>query len=705
MQLPLPPQAYSVLDLSQTRSQIAQALTAQQQALSALQASAGTTTIWPQWDLRYWAQQASITLGTGNDQPAFDAAHAAMAAKAGSAMLYVYVPPGLYMIDQVKLYSSAGFYCDVGAAMLRQKTQATPKPIVVFGDIDDTTDQGSTASCVTFWGFKIDGQFTYDWIDAPVDETIPGLMHYATSEYNGGDPERNIIVGQAGVYLRGAFADAAYGTPPTISGNSPFYPNGGGDAQHRIGELEICNIAGDGFTYQGTGAGVMGPIRVAAAGGRGIVLNAYDMHFTTLDAGGCGFEGLVIRGQTSDCRIFAAKVWFCGLRANAGNVAAGGLAQDAGHQAGCWIDGPANLVAVIESQDAVGSAFRIDSPIQCQLTLNANWVGLPPSQQAADCGGIDLNPARYLTTQSIFGGYIHAVVSPVFAGGTGPYPRIKYAIKASSKILGTEIRLAQKGLPGDDTTDNVLPSWVQGRATVFGSYTPTLPSDGQTLVINGSTITFEGATTIAAVAAQINAATITGVKAAVSGYESLLEITGESPFAVSGSGSSYGALTFGGTALAGLGLVGLSSDNISIASQSYYDRALFSFHNFHWPIQGWNYNSTGSIGFGVNNLGALTGVVSKDTGQVTMLAEGRGVYNAQITVFDNVANTFPALLQGGVDPGGEVNIGFFGQTPAPQQSLGAGPLPTDGSATNAQLATAINTLLTALLNNGLGAFS
>ena len=793
---------------------------------TALLSQDGPYGFFEQWDLRYWANLAGVTLETGADiQPALDLAHAAMAAKSGSTMLNVYIPPGKYLFDQVKLYSSAGFYCDLYAVQLVQKPQTTPKPLVVYGDIDDTADEGSTASSCTLYGFMLNGQNPFSWltpavvtgstsptmptsgqtliingqtitvgtitdlsqivalintgggtatvtisgelltladftpyepgefpiigqtVDIPsvsatteitgikaawngttgvyaitqtppvtsaaatitganvsnvtasvvggalqlsyqggaaltisgtalaplglvagttyggVDETIPGLMHYATTERNGGDPDGNNIVGQAGVYLRGAFADAAYGTTPSISGNSPFAPHGDGDAGHRIGELWIVNVLGDGFLFQGTGVGIVDKIRVTGAGGRGIVLNAYDMHYGVLDAGGCGFEGLVVRGQASDCRIGPFKAWFCGLRANAGNVAAGGLAQDANHKVGAWFDGCQNTWASGEVQDSVASAFRLDACDGCHFDFNGNWVGLPPGQQVQDCGGIDVNPARYTTASSEAAGYIHAHIAPW--GQT--YTRIKWAIKATSKILGTDIALSQKLLPGDDTTDNIQDSWIQGAATVFGGYTPTLPAAGQDLVINGVTVTFGTVGAIADVAVAINAAAIPNVTASISGYDSLLTIVAEPPGTGSGLAPYFGTLSITGTAAAGFDFVGLSEDGETINSQSYFDRAPPRFHGVWWAPVAWRYNSSGSMGFGVNNFGALTGFISKSTGQVTMLAEGRGVYQSQITVFDPVTNTFPALLQGGVDEGGDVNIGVFGVTPAPQQ--------------------------------------
>ena len=101
-------------------------------------------------DLRYWALEAGITLGTGNDQPAFDAAHAAMAALAQYETLYVQVPPlptGLgYQIDQLKIFSRAGFWCAPSSVLLQQKPQTTPQPIVAFGDMDWDDGYASTAT-------------------------------------------------------------------------------------------------------------------------------------------------------------------------------------------------------------------------------------------------------------------------------------------------------------------------------------------------------------------------------------------------------------------------------------------------------------------------------------------------------------------------------------------------------------------------------
>lgn len=651
--------------------------------------------------LAYYARVAGITLGTGNDQPAFDAAHTAMAALASGQMLYVEVAAMAtpYMVDQVKIYSRAGFWCAPGAAMLRQKSTSAVQPIVTFGNLDWDSGTRSTAASWLLWGFKIDGGYFLNWTaSGGVDETDPRLAHYGTTEAsNGGDPDRYMAVGQAGVYLRGAFADASY-TTPGISENQPV-PYGDGDARYRIGELDITNVGGDGFHLEGTGAGVIGPIRVEGAGGRGIVLNAYDNHYGTLDAGGTGFEGLVIRQQCSDSRIFAAKAWFTGLRANAGNTSVGGQVQDAGHQVGCWIDQPTNLVGVIEVQDSVGSAFQIDAPVNPRLDLTANWIGLPPSQQAADCGGIDLSPTRYSPTSST-GGYIRAHVMPWNAS---PYPHVVYAIRTSGNVSGTVIELSQQGLQNNDTTDNFKISWIQGSATVFGSYTPTLPSNGQTLVINGYTVTFESVATINDVATQINAAAIPHVTAKISLFENLLVITAAppNPDAVPGSDLSlyFGTLVIVGTAAAGLGVTTSSVLN----SQSYYDRARLSFHNFWWGPQQWRANSGGTIPFGLNNFGALTGVVATEGGSATLLSESRSGL-AQIGMYDDVLSTFKFALQGSLDGSGNPRISFFGGPAGGVQTLGA-PGPLASTATTAQIVTAVNALMTALINIGLAIYS
>lgn len=664
MSLPLPSQGYSVEDQSQTRSQIVQQLLQQQASLQQLKTQVDG---YPVWDLRHHAALAGITLGQGNDQPAFDAAHAAMAALAPKQMLYVWVPPmtSPYSVDQLKIYNCAGFYCGPGSAMLRQKAQTTPKPIVAFAELDDLADQGSTAAAWLLYGFKIDGAWALDWTaEGGVDESDPALFHYAASEYSGGDPDRSASIGQAGVFLRGAFADAAF---PTISDNAPF-SYGDGDARFLVGELDICNVGGDGFFLQGSGAAVVGPIRTHSTGGRGIVINAYDLHCTVLDAGGCGLEGIVLRSQCSDVRISAAKAWFTGLRANAGNTAKGGSAADAGHQNGCWIDQCGDLTAVIEVQDSVGSAFRIASPVCPQLTLRANWIGLPPSQMTADCGGADLVATRYANTASQ-AGRIELSVDPGFIEGAGPYPHVRYAVDAAAPIIGTRLLLDQLNLPGDDTSDFVQPYWLQSTAVVYGSESPRLPAAGQTLVLNAADVAFGAVADLTAVAAAINAAAIPRISAAVANTGAL---------AITCTGSPAGVLALSGSAAAGLGFTTGTTD-----AASYYDHCRVSFGSLERAVNQWAANSEGYINFGLNMNGATAGAGATTGGQANLTSVGRG-QTVQMSCYDPEAGAFTFPARGGLDASGKVLLGFYNIGTLVSQPTAAGHAETTAPGSGAE---------------------
>ena len=715
MPLPLPTQAYSTEDQAQTRAQISQQLSAQQAQIRGLQTAVGA---WPSWDLRYYAAQAGITLGQGNDQPAFDAAHAAMAAKATNAMLYVFVPPGLYRVDQLKIYSAAGFYCDPGAAMLRQTPQAAPQPIVAFGVIDDTEDEGSTATSWLLWGFKIDGQFYPNFLqEGGLSETTPGLFHYPPTPYNLFDPERGATIGQAGVYLRGAFADAAY---PTIAGNSPFSTTGApnradGDARFICGELDICCVAGDGFFYQGTGEGIIGPIRTYGAGGRGIVLNTYDNKIGALDAGNCGLEGMVFHSQFSDTFVGQAKAWFTGQRTNAGNTAAGGLAQDAGHNQGYWLDTVLGVQANLQAQDTVGSSFRLDNPQLCHLDLHADYSALPPSAQTQVCGAMDISFGVDGVT-AMQGGFIRLSVSPTPGGVFGRYPNYQYLIKASGPIMGAKIDISQDGMPtaipGDSDVDFVDPAWfLSGALTLQGSFEPVLTSiNGKTLTIDGTTVTFSLVSTMADVVSQINAAEISGVTAEQlygdNGLVALVSTTG-SPAAVTTYGSACSILGLPGGAT--------SATAVTTTSQVYFDTATIWCDGIQvrGPLQVWP-NSQGYVSIGLpppsgQTLGPVLNMTS--AGNASLYASGRsnsvalGVYDQNAPDI-GITDGFEAIIYGQLNgASGAREIAFLGQyPPAPQQILPGGPLPTDGSATSAQLAALLNAVAAALNTFGLTNF-
>lgn len=692
MSLPLPPPAYSAEDQAQTRAQITRQLAAQQAQIQTLAADAGDATVsYPKWDLRYYAAQAGITLGQGNDQPAFDAAHAAMAAKPLNEMLYVWTPPGIFMIDQVLIYSSSGFYCDAGSSMLRQKPQTTPKPVVQFAVLDDTADNGSTAAAWMLWGFKIDGQYVLNWTDpGGVDETHPGLFHYATTITNPGDPDLHATVGQAGVYLRGAWADAAYGTSggntTTIDQNSPFFTGAGqgdGDAKYRVGELEISNCAGDGFFLSGTGAGLVGSIRVGACGGRGIVLNAYDNTYGPFDVGDTGFEGIVLNPLCSDVRFMPCKAYFTGMRANAGDTGAGGQAQDAGHQVGMWFNTCGNVQAMsMEVQDSVGSAYRIDSCDTLQAVLRANWVGLPPAQQTKPLGGIDFG----LGTDgfnAIQAGQILFSMNPPLDPAypdvpTVLYPQIKYAVNAKAPLMSSLVHIGTQNLPttpqGNATIDVVDPAWMISSACTqsFPVVPLVYPTAGETLILNGVTITFvTQPTTMDQVVSVINAANVPNLTCFNHDEALVLQL---------GPGSGVnGVLTLAGTAITALGLAPYGG---TVNGASNYDRSVVMFNSAIRSPQQWLASSGTGAGIGVYVNGTTNGAAGFGNGNAWLLASGRYA-QAQIAIYDEADGyrfKFPMVAQ--LDSSGDMQIGFFSQAVAPinqPTALGSTWVPNAGS--------------------------
>jgi len=698
MSLPLPSQSYSAEDQAQTRSQIVQQLLQQQAALQQLRAQAGT---YPVWDLRHYAALAGITLGQGNDQPAFDAAHAAMAAKDPRDMLYVYVPPGLYAVDRLLIYNAAGFYCDPGAAMLRQKPWTAPtedtglgpgwgaiaaRPLIRFGVYDSDDGTASSACSWLLWGFKLDGGWALNWNPGPVDETDPALFHYGASDFSGGDPDRNACYGQTAVLLRGAFDPPAH-----LSVNSPFQIGDYDDARFLVGELDICNFGGDGFHIQGSGAGVIGPIRTYGCGGRGQVFNAYDNKVGLLDSGGSGLEGMVLHLQFSDSTLAAAKSWFCGLRANAGVVGAGGLAQDAGHNVGCWFDTCGGVNAVIQVQDSVGSSFRIDGCQMPHFDLHADYSGLPPAYQTADCGGIDFGLGRF-GLNATQGGFIRFGASPSPVDGVGPFPHYKYVTKANAPLMGTVLQLSQYNMPtadpGNAATDFVDPAWLASGDLTLIVYPTSMPTTGQTLVLNGSIVTFASPAGVADVVAAINAAAVTGVTASV--FDSALSLTGAT--------GSPASLTIAGTAVTELNLpIGTTT------SQSYYDTALINFGTSIRAPRSWIANSAGYVPFGLG----YAGLSATTAGVASVTASGRET-PVSLGVVDTTTGApvfkYPVYAQ--LDAGGSQQIAFLGQfPPVGQQNIGTGPLPIDGSASNASICVNLNRVMASLVALGLGNYA
>ncbi len=703
MSLPLPPQSYSADDQAQTRSQIVQQLLQQQATLQHLSAQAAS---YPVWDLRHYAALARITLGQGNDQPAFDAAHAAMAAKPARDMLYVYVPPGRYDLDQLLIYNAAGFYCDPGAAMLRQRPWTAPKtdtglgpgwgaiaakPFVRFGVYDSDDGTASSACSWLLHGFKLDGGWAMNWGDgAPIDERQPVLFHYAATEFSKSDRDRNACFGQTGVLLRGAFAPPAH-----LSVNSPFRVGDYNDARFLVGELDIDNFGGDGFHLQGTGAGVIGPIRVTGSGGRGIVLNSYDNKVGLLDAGGSGLEGAVFRGAFSNSTLAGAKFWFTGLRANAGDPAAGGLVQDSGHKVGCWFDTCGGLSAVVQVQDSVGSSFRIDGCQAPHFDLHADYAGLPPAYQTEDCGGIDFGLGTF-GVNATQGGFIRFSASPAPVDGVGPYPHYKYVTKASAPLMGTVLQLGQYNMvtanPGDAGTDFVDPLWMASGDMTLIAYPASMPTAGQTLILNGSTVALGPAANAADVAAQINAAAIPGVTA--SNIYSALVVTS--------AVGSPATLSIDGTAAASLGLAPAAPAPrpYVVDSQSYYDTALVNFGTSIRAPRSWMANSAGYVPFGLG----YAGVVATTAGVASLTAYGRETPVSIGVVDTDKSFHYPVYAQ--LDAAGRQCISFLGAyPPAPAQNIGTGPLPTDGSASNASICVNLNRVMATLLTFGFGNYA
>jgi len=315
--------------------------------------------------LDYYAGLAGIDLTVDgvNIQPAIDLAEAQMQAPGGASApasgLYVYVPPGNYKLNKMRLYNRCGYFCNLGTVRLTcvVVNPAAPVPFVALGDIH--------AVSVVFYNFKhIEGGWTYGragYSGAGGDlmpEQDPWLFQYgAVTTANSSTPDSTAQIGQTAVYLMWDFAnDPAF----IANSNDGVY---GQEPRGLIGNLGVWDFGGDAYAFQGAGSLEVCNLACEGVGGRGLAINGYDSNFTAMDMGACGLEGITTGPNGSSIRILLGKIWFSGQR------------QIAGHQSAMRLDRSEGVQFLGQLQDATGDMITAIGPTFCTIDAVCDYQG------------------------------------------------------------------------------------------------------------------------------------------------------------------------------------------------------------------------------------------------------------------------------------------------------------------------------------------
>ncbi len=393
--------------------------------------------------LEKYAQLAGITLGVGDDQPAFDAAMAAMRAASGTGGLYVKVPPGRYRLRRLRLSNRAGFFCDPKTVVLEQMAPLDPAKPEVFVSLSSPFD--------TFWlfyGFTLKGGWTYGRAGYSGDagESDPWLYRPPTED--GDDPEDGAVIGQTALRLHGAFSGK---DDPKFRANSPV---GAQNPRGRVGELEIEGFGGDGVSLKGAGAQIYGTIQVYRVGGRGLYINGYDCKLGFIDVGETGMEGVVLGPNGSANTMVPFKAWYSGGR------------RLPGHTAGLRMDRCSGVQLFGQLQDSSGSMIQARACRGCTLIIGLGWQG-EIANLDDDMAAVVLQGDSRTNTF-----VINAAIGP-YASQT--YPTIRKLLKMVPDARGKRPRrnsfiLNHEGWPDDRDIWN--PAWFEG------------PLDGNTVIAN-----------------------------------------------------------------------------------------------------------------------------------------------------------------------------------------------------------------------------
>lgn len=140
------------------------------------------------------------------------------------------------------------------------------------------------------------------------------------------------------------------------------------DGRHTVADVHIENFTGSGFIQSGRGTCQVERVSVWACDGFGFDLDL-DSAYSDCDAGGCGLDGFLVRGNNS---LVGCKAWFCGTKltttVQAGQVAA---ARTVTPPAGWNHAGPAGVAMSLANGWGNGFLFATVSG----TTLAGNFNG------------------------------------------------------------------------------------------------------------------------------------------------------------------------------------------------------------------------------------------------------------------------------------------------------------------------------------------
>lgn len=365
--------------------------------------------------LEYFARVAGITLGTGNDQPAFDAALTAMrAARLGNG-LKVFIPDGVYNATSVRWCSRGGYFGSSPGAV-------TIRAIRGAGDASETYFAGLDTGVANYL-------YACDWVFENLD--LDG--RYDGSQTAWRDKQHGLVIVQA----YSGVNDAAYRAASKIGGQTP---------RGRIAGVGVFNMGGDGVYHAGAGTNNFS-FDVFEVGGVGFKCFSYDNNYGNIDIGSCGLQCFYGGPNCANNRWGPFKGWYAGQRGVAG--ARAGFELDRADQ---------NVFSAISVQDPSGDGVILRRAFGNELPVHVQYQGVIPSMQAA-CSAVVTYGASYnrlKLTASI----------PGYAAQT--YPNVTKLVRDLEGTDGTfasfnDFDILAQGWPADALTWN--DDWFEGSAT------------------------------------------------------------------------------------------------------------------------------------------------------------------------------------------------------------------------------------------------
>lgn len=298
--------------------------------------------------LEVYAASAGITLQTGNDQPAFDAANTAISAASSGSGIYVYIPPGKsYIASSLKLANNGGYF-------------ATPRSVRI------NASRGSTSTATTY---LVTNSTLYDCNYLFYGIDIDGGWSYGRGIYSGAPETDPWLDTQHGIYLYSDWTSGA--------SYAQFVANSGNGSQEPHGVLANCVITrfgGDALIGQGSGTQLYRDIIIQNCGGKGINWNEYDSQLTNCDIGSCGRTGLYLGPNASSLIVNSVKTWFCGYRKL---TYVNFVAETITDYHGCMLDHSGSNNIQINLQDHSGDALVLRGTNCSFNTINGicEWQG------------------------------------------------------------------------------------------------------------------------------------------------------------------------------------------------------------------------------------------------------------------------------------------------------------------------------------------